>query len=350
MFKASLLSVPLILLTVTVLAQKPSQDKIITISKETIKTPPPAAPKEKRYKDMLFNEVMVDKDISYSEGLVNGKAKSHVADIYQASSDLTDKRPLIIWMHGGGFKFGSKDAKNIEMWCRTFAQRGYVCASINYTLSKKDPLFHFGELQKSTYYAVQDCKMAINFFRNNAAKYRIDPNMIILAGNSAGGIIALQTAYASNTELSQKVDLKFKETQIGDNMGMTERPKIAGVINFWGGIFDLGWLRNARVPIAGAYGTEDPIIAPDNRDGVLFGALAINREATALGIPNAVKFYQGYSHELQKHFNPIFSGGDGTEDRWLDAGQFAADFLYDKVLPHPNPKKTDPLDNLFGHQ
>jgi hypothetical protein len=60
----------------------------------------------------------------------------------------------------------------------------------------------------------------------------------------------------------------------------------------------------------------------------MYGGSDINKKADALGIPNTLKVFVGYSHELQKHFNPFFSGDEGTQKRWLEAGQFAADFLY----------------------
>src|ERR1700761_3535569 len=106
-------------------------------------------------------------------------------------------------MHGGGFKFGSKEAKGIQLWCKTFARRGYVCAAINYSLSKKYPIFNFDEMKRSCYYAVQDAKSAMVYFKKHYKEYNIDPDKIILAGNSAGGMIALQAAYSSNYELSK---------------------------------------------------------------------------------------------------------------------------------------------------
>jgi hypothetical protein len=35
---------------------------------------------------------------------------------------------------------------------------------------------------------------------------------------------------------------------------------------------------------------------------------------------------------LQRHFNPIFPAGKATQERWLEAGQFTADFLYTFVI------------------
>ena len=73
------------------------------------------------------------------------KKKAYLFDLFQPFKDDKEplKRPLIIWMHGGGFKYGSKSAKNIQLWCKTFAQRGYVCVALNYRLSKKNTIFNF---------------------------------------------------------------------------------------------------------------------------------------------------------------------------------------------------------------
>jgi hypothetical protein len=57
----------------------------------------------------------------------------------------------------------------------------------------------------------------------------------------------------------------------------------------------------------------------------------MHKQADSLNMRNALKVFQGYSHELQKHFNPLVSGDKGTHSRWLEAGQFAADFLYDNL-------------------
>lgn len=278
-----------------------------------------------RYKDLVFADVTIDKDLNYSTDSARHE-KSNSFDLFQPKDDKAIKRPLIIWMHGGGFKFGSKDAKGIQLWGRTFAKRGYVCAAINYTLSKGNPIFNFGELRKSAYYAVQDARMAVAYFKANAAKYRIDPDKIILAGNSAGGIIALQAAYSNNAELAKEVAITDADIQPADRL------KVAAVVNYWGGLFNLNWLKNARVPIINVYGSTDSIIKPDTKDGGLYGCAAVHREADALQIPNALKVFEGYSHELQKHFNPFFQGGKDTQKRWLQAGQFTADYLYANVI------------------
>jgi acetyl esterase/lipase len=282
-----------------------------------------------RYKDVVFQDVTVDKDQSYNPNAAKDDKKAYLFDLYQPVGDSSHHRPLIIWMHGGGFKFGSKTANGVKLWSKTFAQRGYVCAGINYRLSKRNPVFHFDVLLKSSYYAVQDVKTAVEYFKKNATRYHIDPDKIILAGNSAGGMIALQAAYSSNAELADMAKLPSDSAALNNPH---DRIKVAAIINFWGAIYNTDWLKNANVPIVSVLGSNDSIVPPTHKDAPLHGGEDIHDKATALGISNELKVFDGYSHELEKHFNPLFSAGKATQGRWLEAGQFAADFLYNSVL------------------
>jgi len=273
---------------------------------------------------MVFTDVTVDKNQSYTPGTATG-GKFHLFDLYQPKDDRESARPLIIWMHGGGFKFGAKDAAGIKLWSENFTRRGYVCAAINYTLGKKISSFNYDQLQKSCYYAVADAKMAVEYFRQHYKEYRIDPDKIILAGNSAGGMIALQAAYSTDAELGKMAGITGR---VNKQSGLL---KVAAVINFWGGIFDLNWLKNANVPIVSVLGSNDKVVPPTQKGGPLYGGIDIHEDADKLHTPNALKIFDGYAHELQRHFNPVFPVGSATKERWMATAQFASDFLY-KVL------------------
>ena len=281
-----------------------------------------------RYKDIIFSDVTLDEDLSYNPNGPAQDKKSWLFDIYQSKNDTAQNRPLIIWMHGGGFKFDTKEAKGVALWSKTFAQRGYVCASINYSLSKESTLFKFDKLMEATYYAVQDAKMAVMYFKEHYKEYHINPDKIILAGNSAGGIIAVQTAYSTNIELAKMAGLPDTVAGAKD----PELFKVAGVINLWGGIFDLEWMKNTHVPIVNILGNRDNVVPPSHKSAPLYGGIAIHTQADELHTPNKLKIFEGYAHELQRHFNPIFPAGKPTQKRWLEAGQFAADFLYTNVI------------------
>ncbi|MES1226664.1 MAG: hypothetical protein ABUT20_64920, partial [Bacteroidota bacterium] len=105
---------------------------------------------------------------------------------------------------------------------------------------------------------------------------------------------------------------------------------IIAVINYWGALFDLNWLKNTNVPIVSVHGKKDRVVPYDQKAG-MYGSLAVHRAADSLQIPNNLKIYDNYSHELQKHFNPLFAGSSAKK-RWLEAGQFAADFLYQQLF------------------
>ena len=276
-----------------------------------------------RFKDEIFTDALVSKNLSYRNSLPEDTRKDYfLFDLYQPNEDSKSiERPLIIWMHGGAFMFDSKNAEGVEMWCTSFAKRGYVTAAINYRLTKKNTLFNFKNLLGACAEAVDDAKEAVLYFKANAARFRIDTNNIILAGNSAGAMVALQAAYSTPSALakiSADSTLRFSEKNIGH---------IAGVINFWGAIFDIDWLKSAHIPIVSVHGRMDNIV-PVNQKGSMYGSLRIHRTADTLEIPNKVKIYNSYSHELAKDFNPFFAT-PGNKKRWQEAGQFAADFLYD---------------------
>lgn len=277
-----------------------------------------------RYKDEVFPGLSIRKNLSYAPDI---RSRAHQFDWYEPAADTAQLRPLVIWMHGGGFKFGSKRMPRTRLWSKFFARRGYACACINYSLGKKELRFHFDHIIRDCYTAVHDCRWAIAFFKAHAEEFRINSKQIVLAGHSAGGMLALQTAYASDAKMLELLG-DANSTQASHSI---EPGDVAAVINFWGGIFDIDWLGNARVPIVSVHGRRDKVVPYDYRGFPLYGSSAIHRTADTLGIPNRLLTYDNYSHELQRGFNPLFTGS-ATKKRWKEAAQFAADFLYEELL------------------
>mgnify|MGYP001144855997 CR=1 FL=1 len=282
-----------------------------------------------RYKDLVFTNIKVENNVLYRPNSTdNTKEKYYQIDLYQPENDTCASRPLIIWMHGGGFKFGNKKSRGTPLWSKRFAQRGYVCAAVNYRLSKEKTLSDFNALVNACSAAMEDISLAVSFFKQNHNLYGIDTSRIILAGNSAGGMIALQSVYSNATLMKHRVHpapLSYLASSASNPL------KIAAVINFWGGMFDTSWLKNARVPIVSVHGSKDRIVPFNKTDNGIYGSAIIHKNADALHIPSRLKVYEGYGHELQKRFNPLWAG-KAARNRWEEAGQFAANFLYDELL------------------
>ncbi len=107
------------------------------------------------------------KDIVYAE--VNG----HALKLDLHLPETAASPPLVVWIHGGAWRSGSKDNPPILY----LLEQGYAIASIDYRLS---PVAKYPAL-------VHDCKGAIRWLRANRAKYGYDSRRIALLGSSAGG-------------------------------------------------------------------------------------------------------------------------------------------------------------------
>ena len=265
-----------------------------------------------KFKDFVFEAVKVQKDLLYRANAGSStKQKYNRFDFYEPAGDSTGRRPLIIWLHGGGFKFGKKTSGGLPLWGKTFARRGYACAAINYRLSKKHPLKNFADLVEACATAVEDASQAIQYFKQHAATYRIDTTRIVLGGNSAGGMIALQAVYSNPASMATLVHRGDSTSALSQ---LHNPQQVAAVINYWGALFNLGWMKNTRIPIVSVHGKKDRVVPYDhNSAGGLYGSMAIHRVADSLQIPNDIKIYENYAHELQRHFNPLFAGGSARE-------------------------------------
>ena len=98
----------------------------------------------------------------------------------------SDRRPAIIWFHGGGFAGGTP--RQFERFAVPFTELGIVNIRVGYRLTSID-----GSENAGAHNAAKDGRSAIRWVRKNASTLGIDPQKIIAAGDSAGGALALGT-------------------------------------------------------------------------------------------------------------------------------------------------------------
>jgi acetyl esterase/lipase len=111
------------------------------------------------------------RDVSY----VAHGSRSQMLDVY-VPDVATAPRPLMIWIHGGGWYSGDKSAPP-GMGLLT---RGYTVASIDYRLSS-EAVFPA---------QIFDCKAAVRFLRAHSHDFDIDGTRVGVWGDSAGGQLA----------------------------------------------------------------------------------------------------------------------------------------------------------------
>ncbi|MBV9353356.1 MAG: carboxylesterase family protein [Mycobacterium sp.] len=98
-----------------------------------------------------------------------------------------NKRPVMVWIHGGGFVNGSGDIYN----ARWLAAQGHiVVVTINYRLGALGFLAHpsLGTGGDVGNYGLADQQAALRWVHNNIADFGGDPAKVTIAGGSAGGM------------------------------------------------------------------------------------------------------------------------------------------------------------------
>lgn len=149
---------------------------------------------EKRYRDDVFKKVKVQRDLVYGSAPVNGQPQDLKLDLYTPKGDEVKKRPVAIWVHGGGFSSGDKadPASPAPALAREFARKGYVSASINYRLLATGECSGatVAQCYDAAVQAVHDAQTAVAFLRANAKSFGIDRKRIAIGGESAGAITA----------------------------------------------------------------------------------------------------------------------------------------------------------------
>ena len=103
--------------------------------------------------------------------------------VYTPATEADGLRGALVYIHGGGFMFGSIDM--MDDACQTYAaEADAVIVSVEYRLAPEDP-FPAG---------LEDCYAALVWTADNAAELGVDPARIGVGGGSAGGGLSAATA------------------------------------------------------------------------------------------------------------------------------------------------------------
>lgn len=263
-----------------------------------------------RYLTEIYTQVSVNNDVIY------GNNKSHFfgsvmsedlkMDVYQATGDTLKKRPVIIFLHTGGFIMqafnqsptGSKTDSAVVEMCSQFAKRGYVAIAMTYrkgwnpTATDQDE--RTGTLLNAVYRAVQDVRTCVRFLKRDVITlgntYKIDTTRIVVGGQGSGSYVALAVATlnkSSELTLAKFMNFSLNPEQpyvnpavTGDFEGLGGDPasntpnwpgynsKINMVFNMGGAIGDSSWMEAGEAPIVSFHCVLDPF-APYTYGGVI---------------------------------------------------------------------------------
>ncbi len=208
---------------------------------------PVKGPAPLRYRDEVFADVAVTSDIYY--GTAIGQLDEEVTlmfDFYEPVDDPETRRPLIIWIHGGSFKTGSRTSPELVDQANIFARHGYANASISYRLSANGCSSPNAECIQAIIDSRIDAQSAVRFFRANAEGYGIDPDRIVVAGTSAGAIAALGVAYNGESP--------------GDGDHQEFSSSVRGAVALSGASILSGAINPSDAPVLMFHGTNDSLV------------------------------------------------------------------------------------------
>lgn len=137
------------------------------------------------FKGYSFGSDRSPQTVTYSGP--SGAGEELQLDVWQPDPSerrTAEERPAIVVVHGGGWRSGTRS--QFARWNDWLAGQGYVVFDIDYRLA---PPSNWRE-------APADVRCAVGWVKENATRYNVDPERMALMGRSAGGQLALLTAYA----------------------------------------------------------------------------------------------------------------------------------------------------------
>jgi len=278
-------------------------------------------------------EVLKNEDIVYARGLAHTKTSSNPSavplklDVYFPDDNSTD-RPVLMFIHGGGFTGGIKHKPEIVEMAEYYASRGWVYVSIDYRtteelgdiddmsqkeiidyyqgIAPKEWIEHTFEGAESTkqiqqsvamYAAQRDSKAALRWIVANADTYSIDVDEIAVGGASAGSITTIALGISNESDFRDEISINEDPTLATTNLNETYDVK--SMVYFWGS--------NVKVELYNTvyevdrYDAEDPELFMAHGDGndpvtPYEGALALQDIYDSLGIYNELVTLEGHGH------------------------------------------------------
>lgn len=140
--------------------------------------------------------IMVRRDLAYNT------EPHQKLDLYYPLGRMTKPRPVIVFIHDGGWSSGSKaDGRTLAYH---FVAQGFAVACIDYRLSN-EALFPA---------QIEDVKGALRWLRRHAVKFGLDPEHFGAVGASAGGHLAALTGAMNSARLYESGDCLEQHSRV----------------------------------------------------------------------------------------------------------------------------------------
>lgn len=240
----------------------------------------------------LSNQYQVLPNVTY----LTASNRDNKVDLYLPRG--TDSpAPVLVYIHGGGWVGGSKESSVLRLV--PWMEMGWAVVNVQYRL---------GEVSLAPA-AVEDCLCALRWIIRNASNYNIDPERIVVTGNSAGGHLALTTGMVpasagldrqcpgSETLSVAAIINWYGITDVGD---LLDGPNTKSYAVEWMGsmpnrfkiaerVSPLTYVRSGLPPILTIHGDADPTVPYQH-------GVQLHEELSKVGVSNQLHTVPGGRH------------------------------------------------------
>jgi Esterase/lipase len=143
----------------------------------------------------------LEQNVSFAT--IPGTDRKLLCDVWQPAKEVSPSGLAFIYFHGSAFYFLDKDFYTRPFFSHLAAQ-GHVIMDVAYRLFPESDVMAM----------VNDVKRAIIWMKENAGKYGVNPNLIVLGGGSAGGHLALLAAYTAKNSKFTPLELEGKNVNV----------------------------------------------------------------------------------------------------------------------------------------
>ncbi|KAH8802961.1 carboxylesterase type B [Xylogone sp. PMI_703] len=183
-------------------------------------------------------------------------------NVWTATSQANEKRPVMVWIYGGGFQFGSSATEGYEGV--ELAKKGVVLVTFNYRLG---PLGFLAlpeldnEEHPSGNFGLLDQIAALRWIKDNIAAFGGDPDNITVFGESAGAhAIGILMASPLATGLFHKAILQsgaFWDSEHGNLPGFDRARRLGSMLTKKLGVSSVSELRDLPADVISKAGAWD---------------------------------------------------------------------------------------------
>ena len=279
------------------------------------------------YGVLTYEDIVFGSGLAHSQSSTEASAVPLKLDVYCPDTNSTN-RPVLMFIHGGGFTGGIKHKPEIIEMGKYYASRGFVYVSIDYRtteelgniddmnqeevieyyrgIAPQEWIEHSLEGAESTkqiqqavamYTAQRDAKAALRWVIANADTYEIDTDEIAVGGASAGAITTVALGLTDLGDFRDEISLQDDPTLSTTNLNETY--EVQSMIYFWGS--------NKKVELYNTvyevdrYDGDDPELFMAHGDGYdpvtpYEGALVLQDIYDSLEIHNELVTLEGHGH------------------------------------------------------